>query len=1238
MNFSPVKTTALRILSLFLILLFLGCATQKAQYGAGSHTSQQSDTIVTRGKFHRFFLIGDAGYAAAPNTQEMFSIIGPKLKPKGEDASLLFLGDNIYPLGMPPKKQKKKRKLAEEGLMAQLMLGKDNGVKTYFIPGNHDWYNGLDGLLAEEDFVRKHLDDKNAFLPGKGCPLNEVKISSGITMIAVDSQWFIEDWDNYPNINDDCDIKTREAMFNELESLLNKNQDKVIVLAIHHPLMTSGAHGGQFSMEKQFFPLKYKVPMPGLGSVINLARKTSGYSTQDIQSRLYNMLSRRIRTMLQDKFNVIVVSGHDHNLQYIEKDNIRQIISGAGSKEEAVRVAGPKDFSYGRNGYTILDVYANGTAKASFFGISDGKEVLLFEKELLVKEKVEIPDYPDRFDPVIRATVMPGELTHKSRLHNFLFGTHYRSYYGLPVAANVAMLDTLRGGLEPFRSGGGHQSNSLRLKDKDGKEYVLRGLRKSAIKFLQASAFRDQYIGDSFDGTFTEKFLLDFYTTAHPFTPFILDDLAETAGIYHTNPQMMYVPKQDALKEFNLEYGDELYMLEERPEDSQKQLASFGKPDGIDGTDDVMINLQKDSKYKIDEKAYIRARLFDMLIGDWDRHADQWRWARFETKDSITYRPIPRDHDQAFPKYGGKLLTLLLNIPALRSMESYDDHIHKVKWLNRSAYPLDLAFITKSGEDVWQSQAAWLKAHLTPEAVNRAFAALPAEVSNDAETAVIKNNLIARLASLQDEAMRYRDVLLRTVLIRGTDKKEKFVITRLEEGKTNLKVFRLKDDKQELVAETEYSKEKTKELWIYGLDGKDEFEVKGIPVHPVTIRLLGGPDEDVYTVENGQAVKVYDFKSKKNTYNTDSRTRLVLTDDYETNSYNYKKPDYNIVAGYPLAGFNPDDGLKLGAVANYTINNFNRRPYSRRHSVSAMYYFATGGFELGYKGNFMNVANKWNFGIDMQYTSPNFSINYFGYGNESVNNDEQTGMDYNRVKLQIFRGAASFFKESRNGGKAEFGASFETIEIESSEGRFIARQGVVPSHVFEHRQFAGAMARYSFGNYDIQSLPSMGLAFHLEAGYRISADEAKRSFPYTDARLNLVHKITANNRLVFETTFSGRALFNNNFEIYQAAVLGGNDLRSFRRERFTGRTAYSQSSDIRFTVGTLKNSIIPAKYGFFAGYDYGRVWIDNDVSRKWHQSAGGGLFLNGVNLVTARAQYFYGADGGRVSVGFRFGF
>jgi predicted oxidoreductase (fatty acid repression mutant protein) len=73
--------------------------------------------------------------------------------------------------------------------------------------------------------------------------------------------------------------------------------------------------------------------LPVIGTVINVLRKTTGISPQDIQQTIY-----RLRKENQNNFtsqnNVVVLSGHDHNLQYIEKENIKQIISGVKSPLE----------------------------------------------------------------------------------------------------------------------------------------------------------------------------------------------------------------------------------------------------------------------------------------------------------------------------------------------------------------------------------------------------------------------------------------------------------------------------------------------------------------------------------------------------------------------------------------------------------------------------------------------------------------------------------------------------------------------------------------------------------------------------------------------------------------------------------------------------------------------------------------------------------------------------------------
>ncbi|WP_116790418.1 metallophosphoesterase [Flavobacterium psychrotrophum] len=1222
---------------LVLLLVFSSCATHHSQYGKKAMPSLQ-DSIAARSAdsvAHRFYLVGDAGYANEPNAQVLIKNIGSRLEHEAKNTTLFFLGDNIYPLGMPAE-DNKDRKEAEASLNTQIALAKLFSGKTYFIPGNHDWYHGIKGLQEQEKLVDKALG-KGAFLPAKSCGLDDVKINDNITMIVVDSQWYFENWDDYPTINDDCDIKTRAAFLLELESLLNKNQDKNIVLAIHHPLMSNGAHGGQLSARKELYPLKYKVPMPIVGSLINLVRRTSGASEQDLQSRVYGELSKRIQTLIQGRNNVIVISGHDHNLQYIEKNNIHQIISGAGSKEEGARALGDHDFSYGGRGYAIVDFYKNGTSAVHYYKVGEKGEEQLFEAPLLQKkQQLALKEYRNNFPADTAATIYTKKETTHGGFYKFLFGNHYRKYYDMPIHTKMVVIDTLYGGLNVGREGGGHQSNSLRLIDKKGREYVMRAVKKSASRFLQSTAFPTKYIGDDYDGTFAESFLLDFYTSSHPFTPLIIDDLEEAVGIYHTNPELYYIPKQNGLKRHNELHGDALYIVEERPTDEFSKLDSFGNPDGIDGTDDVHAKLAKSKKNVIDERAYIRVRLFDLMVGDWDRHADQWRWSKFKTADSTYYRPIPRDRDQAFPKYGGALLSVLMQMPPLRYMKPYKGDIGNVKWQAKQGYTQDVAFITKSGENVWLEEAAYLKEHLTDAVIDESFAKLPPEV-RDGDMETIKKNLKSRRDKLAKYALDYRKVLLKTVVLTGTDKKERFVITRGDKGATKVEIYSIKKDGDSLAFTQLYNRKQTRELWIYGLDDDDIFEVKGKPEHPIKLRLIGGQNNDTYAVEDGRKVNIYDFKTKKNTYETDSKTSLKLTDDYETNSYDYKKPNYNIFIAYPMIGFNPDDGVKLGAVAGYTINNFNRRPYSQKHTVKANYFFATQGFELGYRGVFMNVSSKWNIGLDARFTSPNFSINYFGLGNETKNDDDEMGMDYNRVKLQVFRVAPSFFKQGKNGSFMELKMPFETIEVDGTHNRFVNQPGLLTDYLFEHRQYGGVEGTYSFENYDNKALPALGFKFYATGGWKASFDVFERNFAHAETGLSIFHKITRNERLVFATTFKGRFIFNDNYEFYQGATLGGDaDLRGYRRERFTGRSMYYQSSDLRYTIGKFK-SVIPFTYGVLGGYDYGRIWLNGESSDKWHQSAGGGLWINGAEALTARVTCFYGSDGARVAFGLSLG-
>src|SRR5690554_1453260 len=263
--------------------------------------------------------------------------------------------------------------------------------------------------------------------------------------------------------------------------------------------------------------------------------------------------------------------------------------------------------------------------------------------------------------------------------------------------------------------------------------------------------------------------------------------------------------------------------------------------------------LRESYKDQVDQKAMLRARLFDMLIGDWDRHQDQWRWSEYQDGKDKFYKPIPRDRDQSFAKNDGALIQLLLNIPAARHIQHFDKKVknRNFKWLNKSAYPLDMALISQADEQSWMNQAEFIQQHLTDQAIDEAFAKLP-EVLQDAEAEEVKAKLRSRREELKLWAVKQYQNLQKTVVITGTDKKERFEIIRLPEGKTQVKTYRIKRESEELIHNKIYSKELTNEIWVYGLDNNDVFQVKGESDRYIKLRLIGGQNNDLFQIENGK--------------------------------------------------------------------------------------------------------------------------------------------------------------------------------------------------------------------------------------------------------------------------------------------------------------------------------------------------------------------------------------------------
>lgn len=754
--------------------ILFSCATYNVQKGKNVHEIQNSE-IKTENDF-KIFLVGDAGNADEPQAQQTLNFIKNKLDSADKNSILLFLGDNIYPLGMP-KESDKGYPLAKQKLENQLAITKNFKGKTLVIPGNHDWYHGLEGLKAQEEFVKSYLNDKKAFLPKNSCPIDDINLTKDIKLIVLDSEWALINWDKYPGINKGCDIKTTADFYAEFKDLITKNQDKRIIVAVHHPVISSGVHAGFNSAKSHLSSFQGKLPVPGVASLINVLRSSSGASMEDISNAHYAEFANRIKSIIQDKENVILVSGHDHNLQYHENKNIKQIISGAGSKTDPATIVEKTDFSYGGSGFAVLNLRKDLSSDVEYFSTKNNKLEKLTQIAVLKKQEEFQNNYPDNLPATVTSTIYSERQTKAGKFYSWLWGNHYRKYYALPIEAKTKNLSDMDPGYSPVREGGGNQSNSLRLKTNDGQEFVMRGIKKSAVRFLNAQAFKKNSFGSELNNTFPERFLLDFYTTNHPFTGFAVNNMIDKLGIFHSNPELYYIPKQKSLGRYNQNYGDELYMIEERFSSDPKTLQSLDNASDIISTSDVLKNMRKDGKYSVDQDLYIRARVFDMLIGDWDRHEDQWKWAEYKVGDKVVYKPIPRDRDQAFSNYDGAAFKLLMNIPAIRHMKTFKDDIKSVRWMNMEPYPMDLIFLKNANQEDWTAQAKYIQAHLSDNDIDHAFDNLPKEVQ-DKTISDIQRKLKLRKGKLGDYATRYFDVLQEKIPLTGTVNKDKFVITK----------------------------------------------------------------------------------------------------------------------------------------------------------------------------------------------------------------------------------------------------------------------------------------------------------------------------------------------------------------------------------------------------------------------------------------------------------------------------
>ncbi|WP_411768503.1 metallophosphatase [Winogradskyella sp. A3E31] len=1182
-------------------ILFLFVLSAFFRLNAQSNSSEISQSI---------YFTSNIGFERNSNSHDILkAIVAASQNDKA--ATFVALGNSTRPIGYP--KSKSERKLEKDFLKTNVLapLKNFNG-QAVFIPGQYEWNkSGHDALDDLESYLQDNSEVE--FWPNDGCPIERESLNDQVELLMVDTQWYLEDWDKHPYINNKCEIKTREQFFLEFKDEIKDEQNKTIIVALHHPVLTATRQG--------------------------LIGRLGGLSKQAYYHNEMQYLVGRLETLASQFNDIIFVSGSGRNLQFLEDDNIPQIISGASGDTQNTKTNLPKgQFASTEQGFAKLNIFKDGHSEVEFYSVDGNKVNKLFSTEIKSKlGELEDFEYHDNseFGDTYSDAIYTKEEIDKSGFYKWFWGEHYRDLYGKEITAPVVFLDDLPDNVRAITEGGGNQSRSLRLIDDNENEYTVRELRKSGVRFIQ-SKIKDHYVLEYMNETVAEDIVQDYYTTAHPYAQFAVGELLNAIEIPHANPRIIYLPKQERLGRFNENYGDKLYMFEEHVGDENKGFDTFGNADDIISTKDMLLELQEDKDARIDEDLYLRARLFDLLIGDWDRHEDQWRWALHEQDDGTElYKPIPRDRDQAFPIYDGVFPVILkLVSPLARNMQSYAPDIHNVKTFNNAVFYLDKAFINKADWNDWKTQVEYLQTNLTDAVIDSAFDNL-LEDTKDETTERIKSILKQRRGNMLQIANDYYNYFKEHEVVVATTKDNTIAIERMPNGKTKVSILH----KDKPYFENTYSKSETKEIWIYALDGDDTITVTGKGNDLIKLKIFGGEEKDIYDIQNNRAVKIYDYKSKKNTFK--NPVSKMLTDSYDINNYDPQKRKYSNNILLPAIGFDPDAGLNFGLKNTFTRYDLLRNPFSSSHTLGASYYSATQGFEFNYYGEFAHVFYKWNLGLDARITSANFAVNFFGFGNETIYDDDAVDMDFNRVKISQWHFEPSLIYKTDGNVDAHISAKIESYDLQDTENGF-AEQFFDPTNdVFERQMYAGGEVGIHFNNKEsLLAFPRRGMELGIVAGYKQNIDnQFDNSFVYVTPTVSFIYPFHDSGMVTLATKAQADFRFGDDYEFYHAARVGGNNsLRGFRNDRFLGKTSLFQTTDLRLCLLEVRTGFIPLRMGLTGGYDLGRVWADNDNSDKWHSSYGGSFFINGFQALTLNIGYYVSTEDARLlfSAGFRF--
>jgi hypothetical protein len=739
-----------------------------------------------------------------------------------------------------------------------------------------------------------------------------------------------------------------------------------------------------------------------------------------------------------------------------------------------------------------------------------------------------------------------------------------------PLRVEVGDLSELGGGIPSLWIGADPTTKTLHLRGADGKHYVLR----SVDKFVKHG------LPESERGTPIETILQDQISAHHPSAALVVAPLLRAAGVLHADPRLLVVPDDPRLGEFREEFAGLLVLFQERPDEGQEGVAGAAASSTRAGTERLLKLLDQDAGHRVDARAFLTARLVDLLVGDRDRKVTNWEWARFDDGDRHVWRPVPRNHDQAFVRLEGFLRGRLRRYNP--RLVAFGEDYSSIVGLTRSAWDIDRPFLAGLDKSAWDSVVTDLQGKLTDSVIDAAVQQLPPE-HHRLVGADMAQTLKRRRDRLQQAADKFYQIVSGYADIHASNQPDRAVIDRIDENRLEVWLSSRGggggERRQTPYFHRTFDRRETREVRLYLLGSADRAVVRGTAQPRIRVRIVGGDGADAL-IDSSQVGE-------------------RLTDFYESGD-RPETPDWGrMLRPAPVASFNADHGLILGGGIVRDAHGFGAVPYSHR-LVLRSGVSTSGRFLFEYRSDFPRIAPRLSAAVHAVLSGVH-RARFHGFGNET---ERQPETDFHRVTQYRAVVAPTLTVLPLSRVRFSFGPVLKVTST-SSEPTRIVQDTLYGAGLFGQ---VGAQAAVEADIRDQSMWTTRGLRLGVGASVFPAVLDVSEVFAEVHGELATYVSMPIPTKPTLAIRLGGQKVWGR-VPFHEAAYVGGeNSLRGFEIQRFAGDAALHGNAELRLTLVRF-SFLFPTELGVLGVADVGRVFLKTEPSGRWHAAEGAGIWI-----------------------------